>query len=322
MMNLIDRKLRSSSILRPSLVPALILAVFGSQFAQGAIDSFPPLEKVGLGKPLVSTRESQFDFTSKITGRSYRLMIAAPYQMDPAKTYPVVYILDGYWYFRPAVDFDTEAGGRLQSAIIVGIGYPTDDYKEQCDRRNLDLCVSPDPSAKASEDIHPADGDAFLRMIQDEVKPFVEKRYPVDKSQQTLYGKSSGGITVLRQLFRNPSAFQTYIAASPAIFYNNKAVLEDETAFSQQAKAGKLHFKLLITSAELEQYRGSDPQQLESAKRKGMVDNASDLAARMKLLDTKDIVVDYVLFPGESHFSVSPASLGRGLSFALKTESK
>jgi predicted alpha/beta superfamily hydrolase len=127
---------------------------------------------------------------------------------------------------------------------------------------------------------------------------------------------------VLRQLFRNPSAFQTYIAASPSISWNNQAVLADEGSFSQEAKAGKLHLKLLITSAELEQYRGTDPKQLEWAQRSRMVDNASDLAGRLKLLAPEDVAVDYVLFPGEYHFSVSLACLGRGLCFALKPASK
>lgn len=304
------------------VVLALAIAICGGSNARGDENSFPTLERTGKDAPPSSSRETRFDFTSKTTGRAYRLMIAAPYKMDAAKTYPVIYIMDGYWYFRPAVDFGTEAGDRLQSAIIVGIGYPTEDYKEHCDRRMLDLSVPADPAAKNPGDARPADGDAYLRMIQDEVKPFVEKRYPVDKSRQTLYGKSLGGLMVLRQLFRNPEAFQTYVAASPAISWNDKAVLADEAAFATQAKAGKLRLKLLITSAELEQYRGTDPQQLEHANRSRMVDNASELAARLKTLDPANVIVDYVIFPGETHFSVSLACLGRGLSFALKPDVK
>ena len=49
-----------------------------------------------------------------------------------------------------------------------------------------------------------------------------------------------------------------------------------------------------------------------------MVDNASELAGRLKVLDPDNVSVTYVLFPGESHFSVSLACLGRGLAFALK----
>lgn len=286
---------------------------------QSSEKTFPPLNDAREVRANTASRELQIDFTSKTTGRGYRLMIAKPYNMDPARTYPVVYILDGYWYFRPAVDFNTEAGDRLQSAIIVGIGYPTEDYKKHCDLRSLDLSV-PAESAKATAKSPPGDCDAFLRMIRDEIKPFVEKKLPVDRSRQTLYGKSFGGIAVLRQLFRNPEDYQTYIAASPALFWNDKAVLGDEAAFGQKAKAGKLKVKLLITTAGGEQYRGTDPQQLKWANESRMIDNAAELAERLKRLHPENVIVEYTLFPDESHFSVSLACLGRGLAFALPPE--
>jgi predicted alpha/beta superfamily hydrolase len=276
----------------------------------------PALAELREPAALVSPRETRYDFKSKITGRDYRLMIASPYKMDPAKSYPVVYILDGYWYFRPAVDFTTEAGDRLQPPIVVGIGYPTEDYKAQCDRRSLDLSVPADP-VKHSSSSEPGECDAFLRMIQEEIKPFVEKKFRVDTTKQVLYGKSFGGIAVLRQLFRHPEAYQTYISASPAIFWNGRAVLNDEAAFSQKAKSGKLKLKLLITAAEGEQYRGADPKRLKEDSEYRMIDNAVELAERLKGLDPKNVTVDYVLFSGENHFSVSLACLGRGLSFAL-----
>ncbi|MDF3056639.1 MAG: besA 1 [Rariglobus sp.] len=309
-------------------MPVLFRPYFAAMWVFGflctvtsAQQGLPSLDQINEASPLTSSRETRHDFTSKITGRTYRLMIAAPYNLDPAKSYPVVYILDGYWYFRPAVDFTTEAGDRLQSAIIVGIGYPTDDYKSHCDLRSLDLSVPADP-ARPSGKSEPGDCDAFLRMIQDEIKPFVEKKLPVDATKQTLYGKSFGGIAVLRQLFRNPDAYQTYVSASPAIFWNNHAVLADEPAFAQKARDGTLKLKLLITTAEGEQYRGTDPRQLEGANRFRMIDNASELAERLKVLNPERIAVTYTLFSDESHFSVSLACLGRGLSFALPPERK
>lgn len=308
-----------SSLFRPVLAAVWVLGFLST--GASAQTPFPALDKIQEASPLTSSRETRYDFTSKITGRTYRLMVAAPYNLDPAKSYPVVYILDGYWYFRPAVDFTTEAGDRLQSAIIVGIGYPTEDYKRHCDLRSLDLSVPADPANTPGES-EPGDCDAFLQMIQDEIKPFVEKNLPVDKSKQTLYGKSFGGIAVLRQLFRNPDAYQTYVSASPAIFWNNRAVLAEEATFTQKAKAGTLKLKLLLTTAEGEQYRGTDPKQLERASSSRMIDNASELADRLKALDPERVTVDYTLFPKESHFSVSLACLGRGLSFALPPERK
>jgi predicted alpha/beta superfamily hydrolase len=122
---------------------------------------------------------------------------------------------------------------------------------------------------------------------------------------------------VLRQLFRDPGAFQIYIAASPAIRHSSYAVLMDEAAFSERVREGKVDARVLITSAELEQYRGNDPKKLEQDKGNHFIDDAEQLAARLKSLNPKRLPVDYVIFPGEKHFTVSLAELGRGMCFAF-----
>jgi hypothetical protein len=49
-----------------------------------------------------------------------------------------------------------------------------------------------------------------------------------------------------------------------------------------------------------------------------MVDNASELASQLAALNPPNIIVSRVIFPDEDHDSVSLASLGRALLFALK----
>lgn len=272
------------------------------------------------GEPLVSPRATQYDFTSRINGQKYRVMVSVPYKTDPAKTYPVFYLFDGNWYFRAAADTVTEASGArsILPAIVVGIGYPTDNNGDVGRRRGFDLTLPAGPAGQAARPNQPGGGDDFVRVLLEEVRPFVQARYKVDETRQTLYGKSLGGLMVLRVLFRNPGAFQTYIAASPSIWWNDRAVLADEEAFSRQAKAGTLHLKLLLTSAGDEQYRGINPVQLLGAQRSRMIDNASDLAARLAALNPEKVVVARTIFPDEDHVSVSLASLGRALTFALK----
>jgi hypothetical protein len=158
----------------------------------------------------------------------------------------------------------------------------------------------------------------FLRVIEEEVKPFVMARYRLDPSKQSIYGYSLGGLAVLRCLFRNPTAFSTYIAASPSIWWNNREVLADEAVFSKRARAGELQLKVLITSAGDEQYRGDDPQRLAAEQRGArMVDNASELAARLAALDPRRITVVRTIFDGELHVTAPQASLSRAVRFAL-----
>ncbi len=237
-------------------------------------------------------------------------MVYVPPKLDQGVPQPVFYVLDGNYYFGTACD---AMGMNSLVGIVVGIGYPLEDREEITHRRTLDLSL---PNASGSKKYGGA--DAFLRVVEEEIKPFINARFKIDPARQCLYGHSLGGLTVLRQLFRNPQAYSTYIAASPSIWWNSRAVLGDEEAFSRRARAGELHIQLLITSAGDEQYHGTDAAQIAKAQTGArMVDNASELAGRLEKLDPADFKVTRQMFPDEIHSSGSQASLCRALKFAL-----
>jgi predicted alpha/beta superfamily hydrolase len=267
------------------------------------------------GKPIIIANAKQYALSSKLNGQDYRLMVYVPPKLNLDQPQPVFYVLDGSYYFAAATDavaVDSLAG------IVVGVGYPTDDREEVQRRRTFDLSL---PNASGNKKYGGA--DAFLNVLEKEIKPFIAARYKIDPAQQSLYGHSLGGLTVLRQLFKNPTAYSTYVAASPSIWWNDRAVLVDEPAFSKRAKAGELHLKILITSAGDEQYHGDD-KALQAKADKGvrMISNATELAARLSALDPADMKVTREIFPDETHVSGSIASLCRGLKFALPVMKK
>jgi predicted alpha/beta superfamily hydrolase len=276
-----------------------------------------PAHAASDGKQIVVPRTEYYDIASSISGRTYRVMVATPFKGDPSVEYPVVYILDGNDYFRTSVDVLTRLNFNNISApaILVGIGYPTDDPEVTRRLRRADL--TPSVESNAPPGAGPSgEGDAFLQAIEKEIKPFVAGRYKVDKTKQIIFGHSLGGLIALRTLFRNPSVFSTYVLSSPSIWWNDKDVLADEEAFSKRARAGELHLNVLVTSAGDEQYRGDDPKLLAAARTR-MVDNASELAQRFASLDPDSIEVVRTIFAGENHTSVSAAALTRALRFAL-----
>jgi uncharacterized protein len=265
-------------------------------------------------EPLSVSRAKQYDLTSKINGLKYRVMVSTPRNADPGKRYPVFYILDGNWYFMPAAYSVSATDPDLLASIFVGIGYPNDDA--EIDRRRA-FDLTPPGKLKDFFGSKAGGGDDFIRVLLEEVKPLVETHYQVDQARQIIYGKSLGGLLVLHLLFVHPEAFQTYIAASPAIYWDNNSVLAGEKDFSQKIKTNNLRLKVLITSASEEQYRGSDPKiQAQDVYR--MVDNASELASRLAKASPQHLSVTYATFPDETHASVSLAALGRALYFALK----
>jgi len=193
------------------------------------------------GTPVVLPRTTQYDITSRQNGQRYRIAVSMPFNAKPDIEYPAVYLLDGNQYFATATEIMTRLSyfrnaESAAPAIIVGIGYPTDDPGEVIRRRAFDLTPSvsrgPVPGISAS-----GGRDAFLRVIEEEIKPFVMSRYPVDRNRQSIYGQSLGGLMVLRVLFRNPSAFSTYIVSSPSIWFNDREVLADEESFAKRARA-------------------------------------------------------------------------------------
>ena len=262
-------------------------------------------------------RAQQFDYTSRTNAQKYRLMISTPASLEPGKRYPILYVLDAYWYFVPAaLTVPASDADHLSSAIVVGIGYPTDEMDELLRRRTFDLTPPRVAGAETLVDVSTGGVDTFIRMLREEIKPFVQSRYPIDEKRQAIFGMSNGGLAALRILFRHPETFQTYIAGSPAIFQNNRAVLADEEAFSRKVRSGTVSLKLLITSAGNEQYRGSDPKLLADEPR--FVDDASELATRLSSLNPERLKVVRTIFPEESHKSVSLATLSRALYYALQ----
>jgi predicted alpha/beta superfamily hydrolase len=297
----------------------LVLGLLGSAIVAREQTSAPARVRavVEEGAPVTIARAKQYDISSRINGQRYRIMVATPYMGDPAVAYPVLYVLDGSVYFGTAAETLTRQSflKTVAPAIVVGVGYPTDDQQEMTRRRAIDLTpsVSKGPNFVGGS----GGGDAFLRVLEEEVKPFVAERYKVDRAKQIIWGQSLGGLIVLRAMFRNPTAFSTYVLSSPSIFFNKREVLGDEEAFSKRARAGELHLKVLVTSAGDEQYRGDDPQRLAAAADTRMVDNASELAARLKALNPQNITVERIIFEGEIHNTVPQASLSRALRFAL-----
>ena len=275
-------------------------------------------QRVGAA-PAQIARSQTFDITSKINNRTYRIMVATPATQSPGTLYPVLYVLDGNQYFGTATDALNRQSHfkNVKPAIVVGVGYPTDDFALITRERAFDLTpsLSKDPKLTGRY----GGGSAFARVLEEEIKPFVNAQFAVDTSQQIIWGQSFAGLFVLGTMFATPTAYSTYILSSPSIWWNDKEVLQAAPEFERRARIGDLRMRVLITSAGDEQHSGPDSQRAarEAAR---MIDNATELADRLMALSPKTVVVQRVIFDGEIHNTVSPASLSRTLRFALPVD--
>ena len=144
----------------------------------------PSPNQPDMGAPMVLPGVKQYDFTARTNGRPYRLMIWAPPDADLNHAYPIVYLLDGNEYFPAAA---TDAW-HYKNAVIVGIGYQTESVDEWRERRTFELTPSADPASRLPS----GGGDAFAKVLIEEMKPFVESRYKVKDGHRALFGLSLG----------------------------------------------------------------------------------------------------------------------------------
>jgi hypothetical protein len=81
-------------------------------------------------------------------------------------------------------------------------------------------------------------------------------------------------------------------------------VLQAEPAFNERARAGEFKLRVLVTAAANES--------------KNVIDGAAAFAERLKQLPKTAVDAHYAVFADETHGSVSLATTGRALTFALQ----
>ncbi len=269
------------------------------------------------GAAMISASE-RFHIQAEGYAQPFRIDVALPIApASPGQCLPVIYALDGNWCFAIAAQIARALAigpDPIPQAVIVGIGYAIDgpaafgataalryrDLAHGVDEKHITTMRERIPPALWPDGAPVGKGERFIRFIEDQLKPFLQSRYRVDTSNQTLLGVSLGGLFVLRTLFTAPSTFQRYVAISPSIWWNCCELLEAEALAVARGDI----------SARLFMGVGSDEQ--AQAPEARMVMNLVEMAARLRR-GCPDLKLTSYIFPEEGHMSVPPAGISRGL---------
>ena len=260
--------------------------------------AFAPSEHPRVSVP--GTR--QLALTSTVGKLEYRIFVGEPKGEAPPQGYPVIYMLDGNANFGTLLEASRRAQRTLGPMVVVGIGYPTDETIDSA-RRSLDYT-----SAATAEQLQrlPRRGELktggqaeFMRFIQEDLKPVIEKMFPINTGSQTLIGHSFGGLFALHHLFAESGHFQNYVAISPSIWWADMAILTEERAF---VKHNGARADLLIA--------------VGGREKEHMLDDAREMARRLNELSGYGLRVSYKEFPDEDHGSVVAAAIGAALRFS------
>lgn len=158
-----------------------------------------------------------FTLQSAVLGEMRRINVYTPpaYGAAGAASFPVLYMPDGglredFPHVAAAVDSAIRAG-EMRPVIVVGI--------ENTQRRR-DMTG---PTRVASDSaIAPRVGGsaAFRRFIAGELMREVRQRYRVN-DETAIIGESLAGLFVLETFFLEPELFDSWIALSPSLWWND-----------------------------------------------------------------------------------------------------
>lgn len=282
-----------------ALVPALVAAK-------------PDLSRK-VGPTIADTGSSYYRFERYLLGsadgqRTYRIVLGIPKRKASAAGYPALYLLDGNAALASLREPWLQQLDAGRPPLLVMIGYDT-ELRFDVVSRAYDYTPAAQPGGEMRDEQGRAAGgsQAFRQLIEQRIKPLVERRFPVDRTRQGLWGHSYGGLFVLDSLFAAPASFQHYYPASPSLWWQNGLLLELEKQLPADAQAQVV---IMRGGAEGRRHRGRDGK--ASQARASVPANAlPQLVERLDQLP--GLQVRYQEIPDLEHGPMLPASLEQAL---------
>jgi predicted alpha/beta superfamily hydrolase len=333
-----------ASLLAGVLAALLVITSLGHAAAEQVKCGHPALSSTSdpsdNGLLLRVRAKSESTLLSK-RGRPYRIVVSSPEGPEPVGGFPVIYVLEADAWLGMAEEIaKMREYEKLPPPILVGIAYPSHFFFDP-EGRSLDFTPPGSVDSESREaGLEVGGADQFLSFLNETLEPWVRRHYRINPRCETLYGHSLGGLFVLYTMFKAPESFNTYLAASPSIWFSDKILLKHESAF--EANSSRKNLRILLTVGELEShlssaleadYRryysvhpeaipGQTVSEVIAAMRKDsassdMVGDAHNLADRLAKSGVK---VTFVEFAGEEHMSAAVSALNRGVPFALRPD--
>lgn len=265
-------------------------------------------------------RQETIPLIPKAGGPPHIIQISYPAGTAPEDGYPVVYLLDASLAFGTLADIAHYQELFFTPTVVVGLSY-ADPFEVQ--RR---------------DDFVPPLADAFRAFLVHEVRAEVSRRVKIDNTRQALFGHSLSALFVLNVLFSQPDAFDTYVAADPSIHLGGYRIIQMWPQLKDRPFPAPQR-RLLVS-------RGTLPEGPETERLTRRFSSAPPLPARasaapsgatppatapapagnyrkslpefVQMLQTiPGVRTEFVEFTGETHQSMIPAYLGRGMRWTL-----
>jgi predicted alpha/beta superfamily hydrolase len=193
------------------------------------------ISSVAIAQPRTGTVKS-LRIKSAVLGEERLILVRTPVGYESNKaSYPVLYMTDGDAHINhtsSTIEFLT-ANGRMPDLIVVGV--------TNTDRTRDLTPVKSTGKNDAGELQFPTSGgaDNFLKFFETELIPEIEKQYRV-QPYRIFAGHSLGGLFAIHSMITKPGLFNSYVAVSPSLQWENGEELKRAEDFLKNQKELKL----------------------------------------------------------------------------------
>ena len=246
----------------------------------------------------------QFSITSEyVKGENYLIQVGLPIGYSSSiKSYPVLYVLDGDYAFgiTKGITDLLMIGKEIKGIIVIGISYGKGVFAWSI-KRTRDLTPSHDTIFAKGQNTGGADN--FLKFVQYELFPTVNRNYRTNPDSSTICGESLGGLLNSYILWKQPELFKGYIIISPSLIWNNKSVLKLESEYFVNHKE--------LNKAVYIAYGSLDSKEV-------IISPATELIQMIQMHNYKGLRLVTRVFEGETHMSVPSVAITNGLKTLFK----
>jgi len=147
----------------------------------------------------------------------------------------------------------------------------------------------------------------MARFLLEDVTAFLAGRAPLDPADRALFGHSFGGLFALWLLFTRPDAFRHWIAASPAITWEESFLLDHLARFDPGAHAPRVHLSAGEWEGDrLTPFQEPGPEVAERLAEKARIRTVAAAIEMADALAARGIETACEAYRDETHMSVLP----------------
>jgi predicted alpha/beta superfamily hydrolase len=271
-------------------------------------------------RPLELANTAVHELPAVGSGRRYEIWVDVPasYADGGDRRYPVVFVTDALYSFplvRSIRNLLGQRGRNIEDFILVGL--PPETGLTSKESRSRDYTPSNpllEPREQRDSNYSATlygEAATYRDFIERQVFALVAREYRADMRRKVFAGHSLGGLFGSYVLVTKPDMFEAYILGSPSLWFHRRRIHDLEQAYASAHDDLRARVRLYIGGYET---RGDGARYLRTMD---MVGDMRAFEHRLASRGYPGLSIGSEVIEGEDHLTVFPATISRGLLWAL-----